>query len=180
MCNMCRQSDEQWKMRQPDIIQESTFGMLNPEDSDDECECTGRNDWCSICRPRRQQRKLAVLADAVEKNRVDPVSLILCVREDLHMTPGNIAEQCCHAMFNAYRVDRTNKDMARAWHANHEATIVMHIASDADLTAVALAANEAHLETFIEIADGRQTVLVLGPACSSQLWPIASHLQPLH
>jgi len=112
--------------------------------------------------------------------------LVLCVRQDLKMSTGKIASQCCHAALGVYRrMQHSCPGILRAWERTGEKKIVVGINSSQELEELELRALKYNLPVCVardagltEIASGTRTVVgIAGPAGTVD--NVTSHLKLL-
>ncbi|AAS50983.1 ABR210Wp [Eremothecium gossypii ATCC 10895] len=119
------------------------------------------------------------------------VRMALVIRQDLGMTKGKIAAQCCHAALACYRLmaeDVTrvsyNRDMVMRWLQRGQAKITLKCPDKETMDelfakAMALGVNchVVHDAGRTQIAAGSATVLGLGPAPKAVLDEITGELK---
>ncbi|KAL5535190.1 hypothetical protein ACEPAF_3284 [Sanghuangporus sanghuang] len=109
---------------------------------------------------------------AVEPGVWEPCKLVLIVRTDLNMSPGDVAAQCSDATLACYRVlSRKNPLLVRHWEITGQAKIALKGTSEeqlVELEAIAkslnLCARAVHNEELTKDKEGTLTVLAIGPA----------------
>ncbi|KAL5518621.1 hypothetical protein ACEPAH_304 [Sanghuangporus vaninii] len=107
---------------------------------------------------------------AVEPGVWEPCKLVLVVRTDLKMTPGDVAAH--DATLACYRVlSRKNPLLVRHWEITGQAKIALKGTSEeqlVELEAIAkslnLCARAVHNEELTKDKEGTRTVLAIGPA----------------
>ncbi|KAL6940365.1 Gluconate transport-inducing protein [Hanseniaspora vineae] len=119
------------------------------------------------------------------------VKMVLVIRQDLQMTKGKIAAQCCHAALACYRLIATdptresyNLPMTQRWLSNGQAKITLKCPNKETMdllfaTAMSLGVNSyvVHDAGRTQIASGSATVLGLGPAPKALLDQITGDLK---
>ncbi|CAG99944.1 aminoacyl-tRNA hydrolase [Kluyveromyces lactis] len=119
------------------------------------------------------------------------VRMALVIRQDLGMTKGKIAAQCCHAALACFRLiacdpSRTsyNPEMTHRWLARGQAKITLKCPDKETMDelfakAIALGVNSyvVHDAGRTQIAAGSATVLGLGPAPKAVLDQITGDLK---
>lgn len=119
------------------------------------------------------------------------VRMALVIRQDLGMTKGKIAAQCCHAALACFRLIACdpskasyNPDMTHRWLARGQAKITLKCPDKETMDelfakAIALGVNSyvVHDAGRTQIAAGSATVLGLGPAPKAVLDQITGDLK---
>lgn len=119
------------------------------------------------------------------------VRMALVIRQDLGMTKGKIAAQCCHAALACFRLIGTdpsrasyNQEMTHRWLARGQAKITLKCPDKETMDelfakAIALGVNSyvVHDAGRTQIAAGSATVLGLGPAPKAVLDQITGDLK---
>ena len=121
--------------------------------------------------------------------RGEEYKLVLCVNNDLHMTKGKLAAQCCHACLGVYRAgshDEKYAEVFNIWERCGETKVVLKVESDTDLISLqdkAASMNVLHHLVAdagrTQIPSGSLTVLAVGPAPVSIINAITGHLKLL-
>ncbi|KAH8120540.1 peptidyl-tRNA hydrolase PTH2-domain-containing protein [Phellopilus nigrolimitatus] len=109
---------------------------------------------------------------AVQAKHWEPCKLVLVVRTDLKLSPGDISTQCANATLACYKaLVSKNPQLVRHWEVTGQAKIALKGTSDdqlLELEAIAkslnLCARAVHDESLTKNAEGSQTVLGIGPA----------------
>ncbi|KAJ8679144.1 hypothetical protein QAD02_014931 [Eretmocerus hayati] len=118
-----------------------------------------------------------------------PHKMVLIVRMDLNMSQGKIASQCAHAALACYlRGTRSifNYFLTKEWLLLGQAKVVLKVNSETELVSLAEKAERAGLITCpvmdagrTQVGMGTVTVLGIGPAPSSKIDTVTSHLRLL-
>ena len=118
---------------------------------------------------------------------IEEYKMVLCVRQDLNMSPGKIAAQCCHASLDLYRksMDKAPMNIIN-WQQIGEKVVTLRLNSMEEWNNIVECAQAFEL-VYTEIIDaGRteiepntRTVLGIGPAPSSAIDVITGHLKLL-
>ena len=111
--------------------------------------------------------------------------LVLIVRNDLKMSSGKVAAQCCHATLKAFRESkRAYPKILRHWEKNGEPTVVLRVNDEKSLLDLASRGGEVGLTVSLiqdagktQIASGSTTVLGLGPGPVWLINQISGHLK---
>ena len=93
--------------------------------------------------------------------------MTLVVREDLGMSPGKIAAQCCHACMGLFKLLLADRDVAlNAWERDGETKVVLTVPDLDSFNALQDVAEQHEVAVFVvqdagrtEVAAGSVTVL---------------------
>jgi PTH2 family peptidyl-tRNA hydrolase len=115
----------------------------------------------------------------------DDLKMVLVVRNDLKMTKGKAAAQCCHACLGAYeRAKVALPSVVKSWSAEGQPKITLKVDSEEELVQVYSKARAAKLPCYLvqdagrtQIAAGSKTVVAIGPASNAHIDAITSHLK---
>jgi peptidyl-tRNA hydrolase, PTH2 family len=117
--------------------------------------------------------------------------MVILVRQDLAMSPGKIAAQCCHATLGNYRAllhqhNRTLRGDLQQWQAQGEPTIILQVPSANQLTALCRQANAQRIPVYkvhdagkTQVESGTLTCATLGPADDESIDKITGSLKLL-
>jgi PTH2 family peptidyl-tRNA hydrolase len=122
-----------------------------------------------------------------EGSVVQPMAQYACVRHSRNVSSASAAPQCAHAAVGIFeRLILTRPRALAAWKDGGEAKICLRASDEAELRALATAAQRANLVTFsvhdagrTQVAAGSHTVLAIGPASRSALDGVTGHLKLL-
>ncbi|KAJ6627147.1 PTH2-domain-containing protein [Mycena sp. CBHHK59/15] len=109
---------------------------------------------------------------AVKAGVLEPCKLVLIVRVDLKMTPGEISSRCGHATLACYRaLVKRNPQLVKHWERTGQAKIALKATSEKQLLELEALAKSLNLcarsvrdEGTTEVVQGPRTVLAVGPA----------------
>jgi len=109
---------------------------------------------------------------AIKAGITDQCKMVLIVRTDLKMKPGDISCQCAQATLACYKaLQDKNPKLVRHWEVTGQAKIALKGRSEEqlmELEAIAkslnLCARAVHDEELTKKAEGSRTVLAIGPA----------------
>ena len=170
-------SDENSRKKQPEISADSEGSEDIGEEEEEEEE---------------EDSEEEVEIDSKALNEIPgEVKMVLVIRQDLQMTKGKIAAQCCHAALACYRLIATdptkesyNLPMTQRWLYNGQAKITLKCPNKETMdllfaTAMSLGVNSyvVHDAGRTQIASGSATVLGLGPAPKALLDQITGDLK---
>ena len=118
---------------------------------------------------------------------VRPMAQCASVRRSHTVSSASSAPQCAHAAVGIFeRLILTRPKALAAWKDGGEAKICLRASDEAELRALAAAAQRANLVTYsvhdagrTQVAAGSHTVLAIGPASRSALDGITGHLKLL-
>lgn len=112
---------------------------------------------------------------------LEPLKLVILVREDLGMSPGKVAAQVAHAALKAYRTAQPS--ILEAWDSQGQAIIVLKVTTLSTLHEVREQATTMGLNCNIiqdagrtQVDPGTATVCALGPDANSRIDQLTSSL----
>lgn len=106
----------------------------------------------------------------------DELKMVLLVRNDLGMSKGKIAAQCCHAAVGCWQISSSGgkqqwRNWAQAWNFRGAAKITLRLDNEQQMDTIAAEASKRGLPTMTiedagrtEIPEGTRTVTGIGPA----------------
>lgn len=111
--------------------------------------------------------------------------MILLIRQDLEMSKGKIAAQCCHAVLSSYKfLQMYQSPVLARWEACGQPKVTLKVKDEKEMLALMEKAREAGLCTKsikdagkTQIAPGSRTVAVIGPGPISIVDYITGHLK---
>lgn len=111
--------------------------------------------------------------------------MVIVVRDDLGMSRGKIAAQCCHACLGAYR-SLSNQSITEQWETRGAKKVVLRSQSEDELVSICELAQQLGLPSYLvvdaghtEIAPGSITAVGIGPAYEELFEPVTGHLKLL-
>uniref|UniRef100_D3TN90 peptidyl-tRNA hydrolase n=1 Tax=Glossina morsitans morsitans TaxID=37546 RepID=D3TN90_GLOMM len=113
--------------------------------------------------------------------------MVLVVRNDLGMSKGKIAAQCCHGAVGAYqKAVKSIPNIVKAWDNTGCAKVALKVNSEAELMAIKRAAEIRNLNVCLirdagrtQIEPNSKTVLAIGPADVKTIDEVTGHLKLL-
>ncbi|KIM48419.1 hypothetical protein M413DRAFT_440145 [Hebeloma cylindrosporum] len=120
---------------------------------------------------REREKELAeVIPDgdlaAVSAGFLEPCKMVLVVRTDLQLTPGDVAAQCAHATLSCYKVlSRRNSTLVNHWERTGQAKIALKAKSEdqlLELEAIAKSLNLCARSVTVDPGTGDSVRAVLG------------------
>jgi len=113
--------------------------------------------------------------------------MVIVAREDLRMSPGKLAAQCCHAALAGYRQAQESDPVGVSeWVGAGEKIVVVRAKNEGEMNRVAAAAREQGLAANgvadagrTEVTPGTRTVLAVGPARESEIDAVTGGLRLL-
>ena len=120
-------------------------------------------------------------------SEIEDMRLYICVRNDLKMTKGKIAGQCCHgavdACMNMFNRDR---QLYEKYNNSDHVKIILKVDNEEELFRLQGAARAKNIYSVIiedkgytQIPSGTKTAIALGPASEFLLKSITGHLRLL-
>lgn len=126
-------------------------------------------------------------ADEAGSGGFERRKMVIVAREDLGMSAGKLAAQCCHAALAGFREaqEKTPGELAE-WVGSGEKIVVVKAKDEGDMRRVQTAARERGLLANgitdagrTEVAPGTRTVLAVGPAKESKVDAVTGSLRLL-
>ena len=116
-------------------------------------------------------------------SKVTNYKMLLIVRQDLKMSKGKIASQCCHATLGLYK--QLKPEDVEVWENTGQKKVVLKCKTYKDMAKIQDKAKEMKISNYVvcdagrtEIAAGSYTVLALYDT-EHRLNQICHHLKPL-
>lgn len=118
---------------------------------------------------------------------VGPSKLALVVRDDLKMSKGKIASQCCHGTLVAYqKMEKSHPGLLQAWLDSGQPKVVLRTANLNQLKELSVAAETYGVQAVLvvdagrtQVTQGSETVLAVGPASLNDVDKITGKLKLL-
>ena len=133
-------------------------------------------------RTQKQQQAQAGNDEALGN---DGQKMVILVRNDLNMTKGKAAAQCCHATLSAYKVSiKRYPQRLAAWEDDGQPKVTLKVESQEELEALQRKAREAGLVAEAirdagrtQLVPGTKTVCAIGPGSIILVKLITGHLK---
>ncbi|KNE58887.1 peptidyl-tRNA hydrolase [Allomyces macrogynus ATCC 38327] len=124
-------------------------------------------------------------APVIDARKYSDFKMVLVVRNDLGMTKGKVAAQCCHACLAAYKhCVRHNPKLAEAWEYTGQAKVALKVNSEDEMLelealaqSLSLSAKSIRDAGRTQIAAGSRTVLAIGPGPVEIIDQVTKHLK---
>lgn len=139
--------------------------------------------WASEASVSDEDDKGDLLVDGDDKYQES--KLVLLIRQDLEMSKGKIAAQCCHAVLAAYKYMLTHQPkVLNRWEASGQPKVTLKVKDEAEMLSLMSKARETGLCAMsikdagrTQIAAGSRTVAAIGPGPISLIDYITGHLK---
>ncbi|MBI4896482.1 MAG: peptidyl-tRNA hydrolase [Candidatus Aenigmarchaeota archaeon] len=109
---------------------------------------------------------------------------VMVVRNDLKMSKGKLAVQCCHASYSSAK--NASSAAKLIWEQEAQKKVVLKVESLGELLAIKKACDHAHIKNYLvtdagltELEPGTITVLGIGPDREAVIDKITGHLKLL-
>ena len=119
-----------------------------------------------------------------KKKEEKKIKQVIIVRNDLKMSKGKIAAQCCHACLNAY--EKASEAIKRLWKKQGEKKVILKVDSLKELLEIKKGVESLKIPHFLvidagktELESGTITCLGIGPDYSEKIDKITGRLKTL-
>ncbi|KNE71627.1 peptidyl-tRNA hydrolase [Allomyces macrogynus ATCC 38327] len=130
-------------------------------------------------------------APVIDARKYRDFKMVLVVRNDLGMTKGKVAAQCCHACLAAYKhcvrhnpKARPPRSLSWAWEYSGQAKVALKVNSEDEMLelealaqSLSLSAKSIRDAGRTQIAAGSRTVLAIGPGPVEIIDQVTKHLK---
>ncbi len=118
-------------------------------------------------------------------NNVEPLKMMLVVRQDLKMGKGKVCAQCSHATVAAYRQARRScPELLRRWERSGAAKVAVKADNEEQLLTAMAMVQSLELPAAVitdaghtQIAAGSRTVMAVGPGPVDLVDSVTGHLK---
>ena len=125
------------------------------------------------------------MADAGNPN--EEMKLVLVVNEELGMTAGKIAAQCCHACLGVWKkLWRRRDPVLRVWEEGGQPKVTLQVSDEEAMLELYQRAKQIGVPTYIVVDAGRtqvapnsRTVMAVGPASEKEVNEVTGRLKLL-